>query len=107
MNKELAFHLDSFCAKAIAKYMKFNTKKTLYEFPKEIIVTVGVNEFVSKCFVSSKHGTFYQVAWRYSCNGLFSFYLHKDLVHDGIQCYEQIQLLKKLFWRNILTMIHQ
>ena len=29
LNKELAFHLDSFCGKAIAKYIKFDKKKTL------------------------------------------------------------------------------
>ena len=95
LNKELAFYIDSFCAKAIAKYIKFDTKKSLYEFPKEVIVTVSINEFVSQCFVSSKHGSFYQVDWRYSCQDLFSLYLHKDLIHDGVQCYEQIQLLKK------------
>ena len=95
LNKELAFHLDSFCAKAIAKYIKFDTKKTLYQFPEEVIVTVNVNKFISQCFVSSRHGTFYQVDWRYSCQGLFSFHLHEDLVHEGISCYEQIQLLNR------------
>ena len=101
LNKELAFHLDSFCAKAIAKYIKFDTKKMLYEFPKEVIVTVNDNKFISQCFVSSRHGTFFQVDWRYSCQGLFSFHLHEDLVHEGILCYEQIQLLnKKMFDEN-------
>ena len=44
---------------------------------------------------------FYQADWRYSCQGLFSFHLYEDLVHEGILCYEQIQLLnKKMFDKN-------
>ena len=76
-------------------------KKKLYEFPKEVIVTVNDNKFISQCFVSSRHRTFYQVNWRYLCQGLFSSHLHEDLVHEGILCYEQIQLLnKKMFDKN-------
>ena len=36
-------------------------------------------------------------SWRYSCRCLFSFDWHEDLVHEGKDSYEQVQLLNTNF----------